>query len=90
MCKILYTRKLLRIQYHVEEVTVPSSSGVKLFKLTASLLEEVFTVHCTKSDFVVKPGARRRPVHTWFFEIAFVWEVGMCALCVCVCLPPGY
>ena len=42
--------------------------------------------------------------HTWFLEIALVWEVGMCVcvcvcvcvyvcvcVCVCVCVhPPGY
>ena len=34
---------------------------------------------------------------TWFLEIAFVWEVGMCVcvcvcvcMCVCVCPPLGY
>ena len=32
---------------------------------------------------------------TWFLEIAFVWEVGVCmcvcvCVCVCVCPSPGY
>ena len=39
---------------------------------------------------VFKPAACC-PAHTWFLEIAFVREVGMCVyVCLWVCLPPGY
>ena len=38
--------------------------------------------------FLNQARANQRPAHTWFLEIAFVWEVGMRVhVYVCVCLP---
>ena len=40
------------------------------------------------------PRAGHRPISTWFLEITFVWNIGMCTctcvsaymhVCVCVC-----
>ena len=42
-----------------------------------------------QSDIFNQECAGQRPAYTWFLEIAFVQEVGLCVcVCVCVCVCP--
>ena len=46
----------------------------------------IYSYGSTEIEFLNQACASHRPAHAWFFEIAFVQEVGMCA-CVHVYLP---